>query len=605
MEVYSPLIPRFGPEINDPRVWPEENSVYMVKNREWLNQAYQEAATDQKESEELTDVEKYIDYLKGNQWPKKRATNKPSPVNNRIERLFWELVGQLTDIRPIIEVKSNQPSDKENQKQAQILNLAIHNWWLDRDIDLQLGLAIIYAILTTGFVKQQYNPAIRDMEWITIGPKDLLMIRPRHTLQSSQGVIYKCALPLTEIRRRFPYRGHLVQPDESLSRYEVSDGIPGNVPEMVFNRLTPAGKRLLGYEPRVVQSVAPMAMYREFWVKDDAINPLDKMVWMGDKPSNWGYWVSPGNRLYPRGRLMIMGGRHILHDGPNPYWHGEFPFGMLRLNIVPWQIYGLSELRSQVRLQDIINMILAGVLQMVTKAVNPAFFAPKNAFSETAWDSIDFSLPNARAAYNISSPHEPKFVPQPNLPGFVMNLYQDVKREMNEGSGIATMMEAMKKKQVPSGDSLEQAKQAHQTPVRLKGRNIEVFLRDMGKQQVFNIFQFYDAKKRFTMLGKEGITSADLDWDPYTMIPADAMPEEHAKQFSFTIQPGSLLSFQRLEEQQQIIRLRLAGEIDRRTMFKALNIPLDVDEVEKNLLKERTENQGALGPMPVKGGKKK
>ncbi len=84
-----------------------------------------------------------------------------------------------------------------------------------------------------------------------------------------------------------------------------------------------------------------------------------------------------------------------------------------------------------------------------------------------------------------------EFGPTPSLPAFVINVLQMAAREMDQSLGIAAFSEAVRKKQAPSGQTLEQVKEIQQTPIRLKGRKIEVFLRSLGRKNIFTVFQFY------------------------------------------------------------------------------------------------------------------
>jgi hypothetical protein len=368
-------------------------------------------------------------------------------------------------------------------------------------------------------------------------------------------------------------------------------------------------KRVLGKNTQPSQqSSYPMCRYREFWVKDYSVNVSSAEVTVGDTSKGYGiaYKVKPKERLYPRGRLIVMAGREIVHNGPNPYWHGLFPFAMCRLNVVPWQLYGLSDLRSWKDLQDIINQIVAGVLDMIRRAVNPPIMAPKNSLSEGSWNGLDLSMPGTKVAYSQTASHEPKVVSVAPLPGFVLQMMQSTCHEMDQQSGIAAVSEMVRKKQVPGGDTMDQVRGSLQTPLRLKGRNIEDFIHEIGTQLIPNFFQFYDNERRLRIPGAPGGPVEDVKWDRKAWLTDDMQPMELIRKYQFQIVEGSLLSMQRVEKTMALYRLRLAGQIDRRTFFKKLNqlenVFLDVDEIEANLKKEMAEGLGGAPPKGKKGG---
>jgi hypothetical protein len=599
---FPALMPKYADPKTGDEAWPAGEAGYQQTTRYWLEAAYEEAKHDHMQNEEVQKVSKYIDYIMGKQWPAGRPTYKASPVNNRVWKLLWELVGLLTDIRPTFEIKNT--ADKEYDSHAQVLNKTIRAWWLDSDSDLQLAFIIIYAILTTGYAKLCWNEELQngegDLEILPLGPNDVLPLKAKNHIQTAQAVIYHSVQPLGFFKRKFPRKAHLVEPDPSFSRYASAPERPGHLPAMLYDNLSPAMKRIVGNPARVSNSAFPEAMYREFWIQDWTYNESNVSVLMGEKDRNWSYIVKPGERLYPRGRLLIMGGRAILHDGPNPYWHGKYPFGMLRMNAVPWQLMGLSDLNCMTQLQDIINNILAGVIDMIKKAVNPGFFAPKNAFTEGQWETMDWGMPGMKAAYSQVASQKPDFTQAPNLPSYVMQMMMLAAREMDTSSGIAAVNQAMQKKQVPSGESLDRIKEAQLTPIRLKGRNIEVFLRDLGSQQISNVFQFYDAKRRMFMLGQKGLTFEDFDWDPGSMIPDGARAEDHARRFKFMIEPDSLLNARRVEKAMIMLRLRLMGDMDRKHLYEILDLGYSVEDVEAEL---KREAQSGVPMHAGKGGK--
>src|SRR6185437_16561791 len=79
--------------------------------KRWLGAAYEEAKADQDDSDELKEVGRYIKYLKSQQWNSEVTSYKEHPVNNRLLRNYNELLAQLTDLRPISEVRTTEPTD--------------------------------------------------------------------------------------------------------------------------------------------------------------------------------------------------------------------------------------------------------------------------------------------------------------------------------------------------------------------------------------------------------------------------------------------------------------------------------------------------------------
>ena len=563
---------------------------YDSQVKKWTGAAYEEAVYEHGQNEEIQKVSQQIDYIMGKQWTKKRPTYRASPVDNRVWGLVWELVSTLTDIRPVFEVRESDPDDQKKKNMARKLTQVTRSWWLSNNVDLALAMGIVYGLLCMGYFKLSWNEELKmgrgDFEVLPLGPHDVLPLKARTDIQQSECIIYRSVQSLGWFRRKFKLRGELVKPDTNYSNFSMGgNNRPSYFTQTLWDSISPQMRRVMGIEQQARSSVYPMALYREFWFKDYSYNTSNKPVLMGRPRSNWSYMVDPGEPLYPRGRLIVMGGDEWMADIPNPYLHGKHPFGALRLNAVPWQFTGLSEIRPMMPMQDVINNVLAGILDMIKKAVNPIFYAPENAFSDSVWDSIDWGMPGAKAQYSPISPSPPAFGPTPNLPSFVFQMLSWASKEMDRGSGIAAVSEALHKKQVPGGDTLENMRQTQQTPLRLKGRNIEVMLRDLGSMQIHNFFQFYTDRRQLYLPGaKEGIFR-EVDWNPQK--DQEGMDQSRlAHQFEFLLEGGTLLNLNRMERIATLARLRVMRDIDRRTLIENLDLGLNVDEIEKRLKAE-------------------
>lgn len=608
------LPPRYGmhPRDNN-QYWPsQENGFggYEFLVKQWCEAAYEEAKLDNSSSREVQELQTQIDYISGKQWSGRRPTYKSAPIDNRMFGLFTELVAHLTDIRPVATVKPIVSDAQDYVECGNMLDNSMRSWWLETDADQSLALIVSNAVLSTAYGKLQWNPersnGMGNFEIVPYGMNNVLPLKPGMFLRDSQAVILEEVRPLSEIKKRFPIRGVLVQPDPDYSRLVNGPRKPSNVPGRYFEALSPQMRQIVGTSVRPTQSVYPSALYREFWIKDRQVNNSGRVVIMGETGTSWCYAVKPGEPLYPRMRLIVMGGGTILHDGPSPYWHGEFPFADLRLNMVPWQYHGLSEVKPWISLQDIINNSLAGVLDMVKKIVNPIFMGPKNAFPDSLWSALDWGMPGAKAGYNQNIAHKPEFGPSPQIPSSIFQLLALAAKEMDRSSGIAAVSEAIHKKQVPAGDALTNVQRAQQSPIRLKGRQIEIMLRQFGRQSIPNIIQFYSQSRIMYLAGQSAkFKQAKYNAESLRQLaqtnvqgaeaisPMDKL-RELAKHFVFLIQPGSLLDLNRVDRSALVVRLRLMKDIDRKSMYNELDLGLDVENIEAELDKEM-QKQAQMG----------
>lgn len=564
------------------------------RRNDWLRAALDERDNWMRESKEMQALPMDILYLMGEQWPMRRPSYKASPVNNRLFRSMEQTIAILTDIRPTYEVKAH---DDVFDDQAQLLTNITKAWWQKNDVDFQLAMAVIYAYLSTGFLRVAWNRNLcngrGDFQVYPCSPYDVTPIGPAHMFQDWEGCIYEAVRSVAWFRRNFPGAGGLVQPDMGLSRYTKPMGKPGHMGGSQFDMLSPQAQRWVGKPREFGDSAISQAWYREFWIKDYSLNISKNVIRMGEPGTNWYYEVQPNQPLYPRGRLIITGGQDLipLYDGPNFFWHGKFPFVPIRLKPVPWQFHGISELRSKIPLQDIVNTILAGTLDMIKKAINPPLLFPDNAFSDAVKNSMDPSMPNAKIGYNPMAPNKPEYQTAPQLPNYVQNTLMYTQNEQDDDSGLLDVSGLARKKVTPAGDTLQGLKEQQQTIMRLRGRYMEIGLQDLGELMVPSFCQFYTLKRRMWMFGRSGVTYQDVyDGNLSSLTPYGRDSREHAMNFSFEVVSGSALKLNQNDDQMLAMALRRQGDMDRKTLYQQLDMERLYVNVEKQL-KEEQEQQ--------------
>jgi hypothetical protein len=576
----------YNPSVQE---WPIQESAHDAIVSRWCEAVFEEAKDDLERHDEIVHIDRAINYLMGKQWVERRPSYKAAPVANRLWTNLVQLISYLTDIRPSFEIRANNDLYRDH---ASVLNRMIRAWFMNEDIDMTLAMIIIHAALTIGYGRLVWNPDLRngdgEMELTPLGAMDLIPIRPGHTFQRSLGCIYRAPKPLSWFQEKYPLKGYRVPVDKEYSQYIASPSQAGmGMWGRAWQVLSPQMRRLFGQSSmQTRESAIPMALYREFWIRDNQRNTSNRTVWVGnasDDSGEYGYMVKPNQKLYPRGRLIVMGGPVHLYDGPNPFWHGQFPFACMRINRVPWQFPGVSEFRNQIPLQDVMNNVLAGILDTVKRAVNPPLLAPDNAFGAAVKKNLDPNMPNAKIFYSPASIASPQYAPAAQLPSFVFQTMLYAQQELDSQSGFLDMTGLSRRGIVPAGDTLEQLKEGQQTLVRLKVRYIEDFMKQVGQQWVPNAFQFITLKRRIQMLGFDGVTWEDVDYNPGTMVPAGVPAEEHWKCFAFMMIPGSLLKSARAPHQAVMVQLRRMGDMDLKNMLEALDLGGLFDSVMKNL----------------------
>jgi hypothetical protein len=278
--------------------------------------------------------------------------------------------------------------------------------------------------------------------------------------------------------------------------------------------------------------------------------------------------------------------------------------------------HGVSSLRAKIPMQDVVNHILAGVLDVIKKAVNPPLIYQENSFNPNVIKSMDPSMPNLKIGYsNQGAP--PIYGNPPVLPSYVSQMTQYAHGEIDDDSGLLDSTGLAKKKVTPAGDTIEALREGQQTIFRLRGRHISSPIREMGRQMVSNFLQFLPLRQRMFMLGKDGVTFEDVfDWDRGTMIPAGSNPFEYILNYAFLVADASLLNVNQTDKKLEAFGLRRQQDLSRRGLYRALDREQEYEQNEQEMQEEQAKQAQAMmqlqaqasGPpqgtvMPHFGGK--
>lgn len=595
-------------------------SDYERRMASFMENSRQEARKFHRLNQEANRVQNYIQAISGEGfWPSNRRAWRSRFVNNRLAKTRQDHLAQLTDTRPVIDVATSQDTYKPT---AKVIAESIRTRWTRNDIDLKLvRVADIADAYGTGFWRMgaAYPGA---MNISPCGPDQVMPIQPGFDIQESAAVLFRTWKSIWWIKQKFPFTSNNIEREilnqplygQGANSADATFNRPQHIDELTWNGLSQAMKRLLGKGAPVPES--SVGQYyktlevEELFVDDPSINESTNSVIVSDPflpfdSHNWWYEVKRGQRLFPRKRHLVYAGSKLLSDGPSPYWHGLYPFATLQFNPVFWSFWGLSKYRDLLPVNMAMNEIVAAVLDLVRRALNPVHVSKEGAVGMAAWKDFYPDLPGAklRIGANQSLSDAVKYMEPPPIPQYVLELYKMLSSEYDRLSGSVDVSGLQKKKQVPSGDSIDVMRDTQNTGLRLEERQLEIFLRDAGKQAVSNEIQFTTADYRFQMLGELGFTKEDFNGDLGTMLPEDkaAQPDFH-KQFAMTISAGSLHSGAKDREKQVAVGLAGKQLLPIVDLYEKLEIP-DPQGTYERLLKQH--EQLGQGQKPKSGKREK
>ncbi len=536
------------------------------------------------------ELPKAIEFVNGNQTPVlPKALSKTS--DNRLKKIAFETASSLTDVRPIWNYETN---NEEFDEQGDVLNKLARGWWKNNAVDRSLVDTLLFSeVGGSGYAALVWNPDASedgDFRLIPYDPRDVIPIDPvfSTTIQDWRGVALRQRLAVDTVKEMFPDKAHRIEGDSGgwFSPIQKDTGRLFEMVTSVWGFLTASStQRELGKDYVDLVHV---------FLKDPSLHQGAEPVQMGPEPEdgNFGYtvypigWEMPNGKiatakdakLYPRGRMIICTSTTILSDGPNPYWHGMFPLVRFTLDPLPWSLLGASMIGELIPMQNALNDGLRGLEDGMAQWIQRGVKADKTAISDTNLKKIDTRQANMKVLLNPSAGDSFEVIPGPEFPTWYMEYLGLLKIELDELSGVRGLQQLAQLKQMPSSDTMEKYMDALSPMLRLRARSIEISLGELAEMLKVGFFQYYTLSRRMQILGKDGATLEDFDYDPDNMIPAGEgtltdRAKSHHKNFTFSIAPNSFLNVSHMTQKMLMLQLLRGNLLDPWTAWDAFDLP--------------------------------
>jgi hypothetical protein len=576
----------------------------------WLRQKYGEGMAALKKERAFEQMSDAIRYIEGKQYTTKNKAIS-TIVTNRLRKIALETVATMTDVRPIWNYETYV---EEYAPQGEILNKLARSWWRNTNADRRLASILLYACAGgSGYGLLTWNKELSqgdgDLELVPFDPRDVVPIDAVYSdnIQDWRGVILRQRFPVETLRKMFPSKANYIIGKE-LSWSPVYPDKTGKS-EAVISPLWESidMKKNLNDVP----GVDVMRAY----MKDDSLNLTDATITMGE--GDWSYVVYPmgGNtpdgtpitkdmaRLYPRGRLVIFTPECVLRDIPNPHWHGQFPVIRFTLDPLPWTLLGTSLIGDLIPLQDALNQALRGTEDGLRQWVQRSVAADKRSMPKSALDALDTRMGGLKFHYNPAAGEPFKVIDGPDPQ--VFTLYEKIieffKTEIEDVSGMRGVAQLAQMGQMPSADTMERYMEALSPILRLRSRSMEISLSQLANMIKIGFYQWYSAPRRIELLGKDGVSREDFDFDPANMVPAGhgdraTRTMKHQKLFSFQVAPNSWLNVSHTTQKMFMLQLLRENLMDPWTVWKQFDVA-DAGPQPAETVPERIKYAKELGLM--------
>lgn len=572
---------------------------YSSSLHSWLREALEEGIRINRLDPAFAKLDDTIAYIQGRQpaTAAEKAGYLPNIILNQLKKAIKAHASALTDVRPLFAWRTMNPRYAED---AHVLNQYAVMWWVNTNADRVLSDAIKYSLAGgSGDLLLQWDQNFLGGEsrMIAQDPRDTIPFRPERvgSLADWEGVTLREPHSVNRLRRIYPDRVGLIKEDTgrlplAAGRFYSATNPERGGPTYTLDGLTggnPLRRRERYSDLR--DGYPECTLYRTY-VHDPQVHLGKEVRIMGKPHTNWSYPVEPGQKLYPRGRLVLWTEHGIIYDGPNPYWSGVPPVGRLKLDPWPWLFGGMGLMNDLRGNQDAINYLVNDLLILLSQHVNRGAHFDKSV-PEGVFHRWDPRRPNWKVRKPNAFSKGIELTEVPQAPPWALPLLQLMFNKFEELSGTANLASFMQLRQMPGAETIEKYLNALTPEIRDEGRQVEVCLRDVAMMVKSNLFQFVSKERRYSLLGDAGMVVQDLDWDPDTMIPAMSPQDDgyvpdldksrsrddrarfYLNQFAFYAQPGSMLNYTSTERKMLYTQLARQGYMDVWTLGETLEVP--------------------------------
>lgn len=595
---------------------PSQNADFRAF-KAWAEEAIAEADSFIHSQPGFSEFEPAIDAING-EMPADLAQGVFGGVTyNHFGKVALDMVASQCDIKPFWDYRTFNP---KFQSQAQLGNKLAQAWWMGRHVTMRFADVVKFALpMGSGYAHQVYDAYNNgfgggyqggDMELLPEDPRDVLPIRPGSflSIQEAAGVVIRRERSVNWIHDKYGAAADGVKADREGSVAQLNKNTR-------FGRLMSQIGLQSGFMENVLSSIAgrtqarpmkiPSADLFTLYINDSSVNTQRSGTWMGlheGKMTNWSYYVpSVGElmprtgkaakdedcKLYPRKRCVIFTRSARIYDNTSIYWHGMFPLAKLTLDPWPWLWLGKAPLKDILPLHKEMQKVMRVMSRHLDRIKRPGMAADKNAIGEKAFGKMDPEMPGLKLRTNPVNGKPVEMIYEPPLDPWCQWYLGALKDAQKELAGSSNASDIMQLNQLPQLDTLEAIIAAEGAINRLRSLVIEAFMSEFAMMLLMNFFQFYTQAQRIAILGPQGQTFEDFDYDPGNLIPHDALPpmpdgspapraeraREFFRYFSYQIAPGSLLNSASQQEKMLYMALARAGVVDVATLLEKLNVP--------------------------------
>lgn len=455
----------------------------------------------------------YWKYYHDKQWDdQSRAPYRAKPVINIIRHAIQAQLPILTDNKPGFDILPNEPADFEF---ADILSKATQFWWEKYQNDsVVIDVLMDAMVADVGVYKMVWDEELEggagDINMKAVNPKDIFLNRDAISFRREDGcnwVIHRMYKTVGWAKLKFPDKADQISGD-SIGTQKNNDDKNTSVNSITL--VSPTDQRDdRGQTPETNETDdRDLVELWEVWMDDETIEEYVVMEEDGNpKIKEDGSQEKELRKKYPEGRLVtiIPNKKIVLQNTTNPYRGAVMnnPFKKNVDNCLPRSFPGEGEAKILMEIQRLLNKNAANIVDYMTIMSNPVW-----KIRIGATDNPEMITNRAGLVILINDGYGINDIVRdipPALPANATEFYNLAWETANKLTGMSELSQGRRSQGDPtSGFAIVQMQEASQTRMRLKERNLQRSLSQVGNQWVCLALQFYKSPRISKITGKDG-----------------------------------------------------------------------------------------------------
>jgi hypothetical protein len=469
----------------------KESAKRIVKMCEkWLTQAKRHRALFD------TNWVSNVKFVEGKQWRERRPSYRHSEVLNLTHAAIQTIIPILTDSRPNIETLPQEPSDFEfSEVMTQILRA---KWDMLGFSQIVAEGIVDLASIGTVISKQEWdedaNFGLGEYEFELVDPLHCFPDPNARDINDKFCRRFQTAVEtdLEEVKRKYPQYAHLLKPNV------------GDMPMAQQSRIETEDDyrvRSVSDFDMLIQSHRPIDADRNnqillvtTYCHSDEVEEYE--ICEQDKDGNEVKKYQT-KKKYPNGRKIVHANGILLEDVENPYIDGKFPFARGIDHIRPRTFWGMGEVEQLRGPQEMMNKLISYTMDVLILMGNPIWIVDTDSGIDP--DNI-VNQPGLVVEKNPQT--EVRRESGVQLQPFILQTMDRIRDIFDQISGVNDVSRGATPSNT-SGVAIDMLQEAAQTKLRLKSRNVEHWLTQVGKQHVARILQYYKIPRIVRLTGDE------------------------------------------------------------------------------------------------------